>query len=377
MSWRQRFRRTLRTKDWAAFLTYAPSVRYLGEPRFPSGSPFVPPEFFEAVCALRPQHTLLPNVVELAADSLALRHWVIPHLLTILGKGLQVASIYWTHTSEDGEPSGTVAATLDILSDFHRLQQLTLDGDPGLDDEPPAAPFRYLGTRPQLTKFECCNIPLLMEGIAYLANLPSLRTVHICLPDALSWPSHSLSDKPFSMTESSSLHSTVESYIAFAQRIALSCVQSFSIFLTAPQLFSRCSLYLSAYNSILQCPPVSTSGQELGHWILWQWQKTPSTTESSYPPITSDLSSTSPSFVTSPLCSHGGSHLTTLSVMTWRRRDLTSRSFASLTRAGASMPRSRRPCVLCRISPRTAPNCATSASNSTQCHGRMGYLNYH
>ena len=233
MSWRQRFRRTLGTKDWAAFLTYAPYVRYLGEPKFPSGSPFVPPEFFEAVCALRPQHTLLPNVVELAADSLALRHWVIPHLLTILGKGLQVASIYWTHTSEDGEPSGTVAATLDILSDFHRLQQLTLDGDPGLDDEPPAAPLRYLGTRPQLTKFECCNIPLLMEGIAYLANLPSLRTVHICLPDALSWSSHSLSDKPFSMTESFSLHSTVESYIAFAQRIALSCVQSFSIFLTA------------------------------------------------------------------------------------------------------------------------------------------------
>ncbi|KAI1790198.1 hypothetical protein LXA43DRAFT_1062342 [Ganoderma leucocontextum] len=207
------------TKDWAAFLTYASYVRYLGKPKYPSPSPFVPPEVFEAICALRPQHTLLPNVLELGVDSLVF--------------AIRVAAISWNHTSEAGEPSGTVAATLDILSDFRQLQELTLGGNSGPDDEPPAALLRYLRTEPQLIKFECYNIPLLMEGIAYLASLPTLRTVLICLPDTLSWSSHNLPDKPFSKTESFSLFSTVESYTAFAQRIALPYVHKFSISLTA------------------------------------------------------------------------------------------------------------------------------------------------
>ena len=184
-------------------------------------------------------------MLELGVSSLAFPHSVVPHLLTILGKGLRIAAIRWSRTSEAGEPLGTVASTLDILCDFHRLEELTLQGDAGSEDETPAALLRYLGTSPQLTKFDCDNIPLLMDGIAYLAGLSTLKTVVIRLPETLDQPSHAFPDEPFSKTESFSLFSTVESYISFAQRVALPHVHNFAISLatiptagTFPMLFT-------------------------------------------------------------------------------------------------------------------------------------------
>ncbi|PIL22672.1 hypothetical protein GSI_15365 [Ganoderma sinense ZZ0214-1] len=79
-----------------------------------------------------------------------------------------------------------------------------------------------------------------MDGIAYLAGLPTLKTVRIRLPDILGLSSHSFPDTPFPNVESFALFSSVESYIPFAQRVVLPHVPKFSIFLTtvpAPGIF--------------------------------------------------------------------------------------------------------------------------------------------
>ena len=186
------------------------------------------------MCALRPRQVLLPNVVNIDTLGLRISQSCVPYLLSIVGTNLKTVEIFCNGVHEPEELLGTMSASLEMLSSYHQLQELHLLGDPGPEGEATIALSRVLlGGRPNLTMFDCHNVPLTMESIVYLSTLPTLQEVHMRFPETLNWSSFDVTEVPFRMTQSLSLTCSVASYTAFAQRVPLMHIAEFSIHTTA------------------------------------------------------------------------------------------------------------------------------------------------
>lgn len=205
-------------EDWTAFLKYSSFVRRLGSGLGKSCN--LHGSVIDVIGSLRPTLTLLPNLRVLIWHSLELKGVYLPSVLSWVGDrmtGLYISS--W----EPSTPEHVFRAALAQVSLRSRhLRRFEFDfiGAAWLSSSSTAV-SSLVSSLSSLIWMDCSSVALTPEAIVFLAELTSLRSLSVHLPDIATWPHIGCIYSPFPALKKVTLVTTMLGYIAFSKAMPL------------------------------------------------------------------------------------------------------------------------------------------------------------
>ncbi|KAM5539372.1 hypothetical protein V8D89_006824 [Ganoderma adspersum] len=221
--------------EWTRFLENAQLVRAMGfDPAWQL--PQLSVSAMETLTGLRPTLVLFPNIRALDSSVLidGLKPEYLPMVLLMMGSGLRTLHI--GSLDRGIIPEAVFRASINLSATcFPNLQKVKLSalgvaaGDVHLETSLSVSSF--LSSLSSLRRLESITIPLTLDVIKSLAKHPTLRVFATRLPDSTNWPVLQQVPRPVAALTEICLFSTIQTYTAFAQAVALPHVERFTLWI--------------------------------------------------------------------------------------------------------------------------------------------------